>query len=300
MACPTLTADDVAEILPNASAIEHIADGGQKRVFQATIDGEKYAVKFMRTTVQAVSPDTDKVDPSIVDDVTARAAREVETMRRCDTPYLVKQGPIGLKPVFHGNESLLYFTEELIDGTTLQAHLTPGVSNLSIAEIVRLGIQITHAIKALWGMQRIHRDIKPGNIMHRADGSFVLLDMGLVFDLNDVSVSLGPVGTAVYFSPEQFDFQNRRATMDFRSDTFSLGIVLYQMTTLKHPFVGQAVTSFDVIQNIQRLNPTAPKAVRADTPDALNDIIMRLLGKRPALRYRTADMLIEALQGVPA
>ncbi len=51
-------------------------------------------------------------------------------------------------------------------------------------------------------MKRIHRDVKPGNIMMRANGEFVLLDMGLVFDLNDESFSLGPVGTTAYFSPE--------------------------------------------------------------------------------------------------
>jgi serine/threonine-protein kinase len=236
---------------------------------------------------------------SLVDDVTARATREVETLRQCRTPHLVKPGPLGLTPVDIHGERLLYFTEEFIDGDPLTAVLEGG-GTMSVHELVALGTQITLAIEELWGLNKIHRDIKPGNIMRRRSSeTFVLLDMGLVFDLDDRSFSLGPVGTTAYFSPEQTDFRNRRSVLDFRSDTFSLGIVLYIMATRQHPFTARATNSWEVLMNIQTMAPPPPKQLRADLPDELSAVILRLLGKRPALRYRTTRMLLDALRSVP-
>ncbi len=241
MASPNLTPADVTALIPQAGDVVHIGDGGQKRVFRAVIDGTVLAVKFMCPSVQQWGMQDSIGDPSILDDVTARATREVETMRRCRSPHLVKQGPIGLTTVDLRGERLLYFTEEFVDGTTLSGQLANG-GMLDVSSLKRLGIHITLALQELWGMKCIHRDVKPGNIMMRVDGAFVLLDMGLVFDLDDRSFSLGPVGTTAYFSPEQLDFQNRRSVLDFRSDTFSLGIVLYQMATRQHPFAaGQLI-----------------------------------------------------------
>lgn len=300
MACPNISADDVARIIPAAGHIQHVADGGQKRVFRAEIAGVAYAVKFLRPNVQQFGADAQTApDVSIVDDVTARAKREVETMGQCRTSSLVKLGPIRLTTVKWADDDLLYFTEEFIAGEPLNVYLR-NHPRLPAAELVRLGTQIATAIDELWGLRKIHRDIKPGNIMRRqANGDFVLLDMGLVFDLDDKSYSLTPVGTLAYFSPEQVDFQNRRSVLDCRSDLFSLGLVLYEMATGQHPFLANAQNSWDVLRNIQHMRPVAPRDLRPDLPSALNDIILRLLGKRPALRYRRVSMLLDVLRTVP-
>ncbi len=299
MASPTLSPADVRAILPHAQHIIHLSDGGQKRVFRAEINGMAYAIKFMRPTIQQVATSEAAEDNSIIDDVTARATREVETLQQCSTPYLVKPGPIGLTEAQVNGERLLYFTEEFIDGEPLNELLRKN-GPLSLPELVELGTHATLAIQELWSLEKIHRDVKPGNIMQRrVSGEFVLLDMGLVFDLDDRSFSLGPVGTTAYFAPEQVDFRNRRSVLDFRSDTFSLGIVLYQMATRVHPFFAGANSSWEVLTNIQTITPAPPKQLRPDLPDALNTIIMRLLGKRPALRYRTPKMLLDALKNVP-
>ncbi len=298
MASPTLLPADVSAILPNAQNIVHVGDGGQKRVFRAEIGGVPYAIKFMSPTVQQIATSEIADDVSVVDDVTARAAREVETLGQCKTPYLVKSGPIGLTAVEVNGVHLLYFTEEFIDGEALNTFLrTNGPLNPS--ELVALGTHVTLAIQELWSLSKIHRDVKPGNIMRRRTGEFVLLDMGLVFDLDDKSFSLTPVGTLTYFSPEQMDFKNRRSVLDFRSDIFSLGIVLYEMATRQHPFIAGAANSWEVFANIQSMTPPPPKQLRPDLPDELNAIILRLLGKRPALRYRSPKMLLEALRSVP-
>jgi len=299
MACPQISPEEVVAAIPGASDVSHIDDGGQKRVFRVRLSGNNYAVKFMRPVVQQLSTSEFATEPSLVDNVTARATREVDTLRQCKTPYLVKLGPIGLESAKIGSDTLLYFSEEYIDGESLTSLLKAGTL-LNVNDLVELGTQITLAIQELWSFSKIHRDVKPNNIMRRkGDGSFVLLDMGLVFDLDDRSFSLGPVGTAAYFSPEQVDFRNRRSILDFRSDIFSLGIVLYMMATGQHPFAAGANNSWEIIANIQTLSPTPPKQLREEIPDELSALILRLLGKRPALRYRTPQMLLDALKSVP-
>lgn len=300
MACPNLTVAEVGLAIANIVGVQHIGDGGQKQVFRAQLGGATYAVKFLRPSVQAVVPrGGTSVDGSTADEVTARARREVETMRQCNTPYLVKPGPAGLTSIMVRGEEILYFTEEFIDGQNLADHLR-AYGRLSIPDVVRLARHMATAIGTLWSLNKIHRDVKPGNIMLRkGNGDFVLLDMGLVFDLGGQSFSMGPMGTATYFSPEQTDFQNRRSVLDFRSDVFSLGLVLYQMATGRHPFLQNAASSWDVIRNIQSVSPDPPQKLRPDMPPQLNTLILRMLGKRPALRYRTIEALLGAIQSVP-
>jgi len=215
-------------------------------------------------------------------------------MKECNTRCLVKIGPIEMRGICIEGEDLLCFTEELIDGQPLDT-LLKSSGPLHVADVVQLGRDVAESIDVLWKRNKIHRDIKPGNIMRRAAGGFVLLDLGLVFDLKDESYSLDPVGTLIYFSPEQMDFANRRQVLDFRSDLFSLGITMYQMATGTHPFVANANTSWDVINNIRNYSPTGPCELNGTIPEALSDLILRLLGKRPSLRYRSIAKFQQAL-----
>jgi len=294
MKIPQLTLEQVQAIIPSASNIQEVDRGGQKLVFSGIIEGHKYALKFMVPNPSQV----DGQNSEFLDDVTSRAQREVETMQQCSTPYLVRMGPIGLSTTDITSDPVIYFSEQFIEGQNLRAYLG-SAGAFSPQELVRLAFQISEAIKAIWQFSKIHRDIKPGNIMrHNEDGNFVLLDMGLVFDLQDESLSVCPVGTPLYFSPEQMDFSNRRAVMNFRSDLFSLGIVMYEMATGKHPFTESATTTWDVLGNIANTIPRSPAEWRPELPEKLSEIIMRLLAKRPALRYRSVDLFQRALQEV--
>ncbi len=295
MPIPNLSVSQVQDILQNASNIHLHDSGAQKIVFSANINNEKYAIKFMRPDM----PSSEESDEEYLDDVTARAQREVETMQQCSTQYLVKMGPIGLRTVEVNGESLIYFSEEFIEGKNLKQYYQE-TGNFSNQELVKLALHISIAIDKIWQFSKIHRDIKPGNIMRRdSNGVFILLDMGLVFDLQDESLSLGPVGTPRYFSPEQMNFSNRRTVMNFRSDLFSLGIVLYEMATGKHPFApGTSTTTWDVLNNILNMNPEPPITHCPDLSPKLNEIILRLLAKRPALRYRSINIFQNAFQEV--
>ena len=294
MTVPHLTIEQAKAVIPSASCIRDEDQGGQKIVFSGIIDGRKYAFKFMAPNPSQVG----ELKSEFLDDVTSRAQREVETMQQCSTPYLVSMGPIGLETIEMAGEPIIYFSEEFIEGQNLRSYLEDKGA-FSVEELVSLATHVSEAIKTIWQFHKIHRDIKPGNIMRRSDnGDYVLLDMGLVFDLQDDSLSVGPVGTPLYFSPEQMDFNNRKTVMNFRSDLFSLGTVMYEMATQKHPFTEGATTTRDVLSNIAYVTPRSPKELRPELPEKLSDIIMRLLAKRPALRYRSIEIFQKALSEV--
>jgi serine/threonine protein kinase len=292
MVAPNLTVQQVATAFPDIHNIQYRETGGQKIVFTGQINGDIYALKI-------ISPSPDPGVASVAestDDTIARAIREVETMRQCNCPHMVDIGPLGLEHIEIDGIDYIYFTEEFVDGRTLDTVLREdGV--FDVPELIRLAMNASDAIRELWRFSKIHRDIKPGNIMQKnANRDFVLLDMGFIFDLLGDSLSTGPVGTLVYFSPEQTNFGARRTTLDFRSDLFSLGIVLYEMATGSHPFVTRAtINEWDILHNIVNMDPVSPRVKNPEVPAALDEIIMRLLSKRPALRYRTIDLFQQAL-----
>jgi serine/threonine protein kinase len=289
---PKLTADQVRSIIPAATDVEKLASGGQKLVFRGTLYHKAYALKFALLPAEVESEDAQFTD------VATRAAREVEIMRSCSCPYMVKLGPIGLTFVTLEEQNLLYFSEEFITGSSLKTVLATD-GPLPASEIVRLGVQIASAIQELWQFGKIHRDIKPANIMRsRENGDYVLLDAGLAFDVAGDSLSAGfLVGTPPYFSPEQFDYSNRRI-LDFRSDMFSLGVTLYEMGTGQHPFWSRRETSQNVYTKITTFTPQPPSSLAPGIPEALDRVIMRMLGKFPHLRYRRCEQLISALEEV--
>jgi serine/threonine protein kinase len=292
---PNLTLAQVTQLIPQASDIQMVGSGGQKLVFKGTIDGKQYAFNFYK--VPELPEDLENED-AVMNDVTVRAQREVETIRDCLSDHMVKLGPIELKFDTIDGQNILFFSEEFIVGSDLKT-LLRSEGRLTSQEIVKLGLHITDAIQALWNLRKIHRDIKPANIMRReASKAFVLLDPGLAFDVIGESLSIGPVGTKPYFSPEQFDFTNRRSVMDFRSDIFSLGVTMYQLSSGQHPFWTPGETSQSLFNKITTQNPEPPSTYIHDFPKGLDEIIMKMLSKSPHLRYRHCQQLIDALNKI--
>lgn len=292
---PSITHAQVASLIPEAADIQPVGRGGQKLVFRCTIDSAPYALKFAKVPELPEEMETEDFPMS---DVAARARREVETMRDCRSAHMVKLGPVGLSFANVDDESVLYFSEEFIDGRDLRTILRED-GRFPPAETPTLGLHIADAIKALWELGKIHRDVKPANIMKREpDGDYILLDAGLAFDVVGESLSIGPVGTPAYFSPEQFDFSSRRTLLDFRSDLFSLGVTMYQLATGVHPFWEQGDNSRSLFDKITNFTPQPPSALVPGFPESLDEIILRMLGKSPHLRYRRCDQLIQALSEV--
>jgi serine/threonine-protein kinase len=169
----------------------------------------------------------------------------------------------------------------------------------TLEECIKLGLQISSVVQSFWDYQYIHRDIKPNNIMLKDDGNFILLDAGVAFDVNDTSLTIGPEqpGTKIYMSPEQLAQSGRE--IDFRSDLFSLGVVLYEALTQQHPFVDFSRNYTQNIASILNSKAIAIENFRDDVPKSLNRLITtRLLAKRPHLRYRKCELLLQELNNI--
>jgi eukaryotic-like serine/threonine-protein kinase len=136
----------------------------------------------------------------------------------------------------------------------------------------------------------VHRDVKPGNVLVTPDGSVKVADFGIARAISDHSdqnlTKTGSVmGTATYFSPEQA----RGAPVDPRSDLYSLGCVLYEMTTGQAPFSGESAVAI-AYKHVQE-NPVPPRQIDPALPETLEAITLKCLAKNPANRYPTAQDL---------
>ncbi len=184
----------------------------------------------------------------------------------------------------------MFIIMEYVDGIDLydllerSPRLPADVAAIIMLQLVR-GLDYAH----FRGI--IHRDIKPANIMVSVQGDVKLMDFGIARherfgDLTETGTGLG---TPSYMSPEQILGDK----LDFRSDIFSVGIVLYQMLTGRKPFVED--DSRTVMQKIRLDRFESPKKLGVDVPRKLERIMARCLQKMPANRYPTTQALIDDL-----
>lgn len=163
-----------------------------------------------------------------------RLEREINSLILCDSSFICKLHKVDIININHKN--YYYIIEQYLDGGNLTNKIT---SPLSIDEVKIIGFSILNAIKCLKNNGLVHRDIKPDNIMFNAESKYPLLvDFGLVRDLSATSLTQswimrGP-GTPYFSSPEQLN--NEKYLIDWKSDQFSLGIVLGICLTGRHPY----------------------------------------------------------------
>jgi serine/threonine protein kinase len=296
-----LTPALLEEALPELRPIRFIGAGGQKRVYACNYQGQVYALKVHfigKKAADESSPAATITDPG-VDTAIARAKRAVEILRRCSGGSLARVGPVDVTVFEVQDVQLMYYLEEFIDGVDLKTDLAKN-GPWTPAEIRRVGLALIEAIKELWECDAVHRDIKPANIIRRtADGSFVLIDIDLALDLHGDSLTVpgGIAGTKQYLSPEQLEVESKRS-LDFRSDLFNVGVVMYELATGENPFWKPGTSSATGMSRIREFNPPSPKDRDPKFPSDLSDFIMRLLAKRPHLRFRSCDSAREALEKV--
>ncbi len=156
------TENMLAACVPGLDHAELVQQGGQKAVFKATIDGQIVALKVIQLPTTGVS-DEEMDDNPDIDGVIARAQREVSILEQVDVPVLTKRGLLGLSNINIGSGQCLYFTEEWIEGITLQDKIRNG--RLPPNQVARLGVDLISAVCWLSERGIIHRDIKPANVM---------------------------------------------------------------------------------------------------------------------------------------
>lgn len=190
-----------------------------------------------------------------------------------------------------------YLVLEYLPGGTLKTKLQQLKSEdkeFSIAEVLRFAIQMTEALAHAHRNGIIHRDVKTDNLMLSGEGVVKLTDFGLAKLRGSVKLTRTgtTVGTASYMSPEQV----RGEELDHRSDIFSLGVVLYELTTSRLPFRGEFETA--ITYSILNENPPPATSLRRDVPAALEVIINRCLEKDTAKRYQSADEIVSDLKRI--
>ena len=199
-----------------------------------------------------------------------------------------------------------FLVSEFVDGVSLRQRLNGDTVTLS--ETLEVAIQIASALQAAHDAGIIHRDIKPDNLMLRADGYVKVLDFGLAKLAGPSSFAAASesseeatrkhlqtqagiiMGTVAYMSPEQA----RGLAVDKRTDIWSLGCVLYEMLSGQQPFGGETTT--DTLANIIHREPVSIVGLRQDANAELERLINRTLSKNRDERYQTANELLADLK----
>jgi serine/threonine protein kinase/TolB-like protein len=261
-----------------------IGAGGMGEVFRAR------DTKLDRDVALKVLPARATAD----DTARARLAREARLAASLNHPSICTIHEVG---EFDG---LTYVAMELIAGRPL-ADLIPA-TGFSIDVVLRYGVQIAEGLAHAHARRIVHRDLKSANVLITPDGRVKVLDFGLATrqatDVEDATrsvVSLDApgtvVGTLAYMAPEAL----RGESADLRSDVWSFGVLLYEMTSGRRPFLGKSgvdMTSSIVRDHAPPLPSTAAPGLKA--------IIERCLHKEPARRYADAGEVLAALETLRA
>ncbi|MBA3817603.1 MAG: serine/threonine protein kinase [Deltaproteobacteria bacterium] len=185
-----------------------------------------------------------------------------------------------------------YIVTEFIEGGTLKQVITdrpiqfPEVGAMVILQVCRA---LAHAHSA--GI--LHRDVKPENIMIRSDGVVKLMDFGIshMVDLERLTVTGQLLGSPAYMAPEHVEGR----PIDYRTDVFAAGIVLYQLTVGKLPFEGK--NPHEVLKRIAECKFVDPRQVNARIGNRLGRIILRAMAAEPNDRYPAIGEMVIALEG---
>ncbi len=215
-------------------------------------------------------------------DIQKQFLREAQIVGRLTHPYIV-----GLYDIGTNEDGVPYLVMEYVEGKTLEKTLDNGPLPLERAAV--WGADLASALSRAHQCKIIHGDVKPANILITNEGQVKLGDFGIARFATQVSGSGTVLGTPAYLSPEQI----LGGQQDTRSDLFSLGIILYQMTTGVRPFDGTSVGA--VCAQIVSATPLPPSHHNPELPPAFDHIIMRCLAKDPALRYADGESLCASL-----
>ena len=259
---------------------EQLGQGGMAEVYKAYQSNlDRYvAVKVLRPFLAKDQ------------DFLARFQREAKLIASMRHPNIVQVYD------FDVEDNIYYMVTEFIDGKTLQAHLQKLEERhewVSIDETVRIIAAIGSALKYAHGLGMVHRDVKPANIMLDQKGNVILTDFGIakimVGNAQTLTATGTTMGTPAYMSPEQ----GMGRSGDERSDIYSLGIILYQLTTGRLPFDADTPLAI-IFKHIESPLPM-PRRVNPNVPEPIERVILKALVKNPGQRYQHVGEMLDDL-----
>jgi serine/threonine-protein kinase len=218
-----------------------------------------------------------------------RFTREARSMAKIDHPNVVRCFAVGEEKGLH------YVAMELIDGKSMQDWLEQ-LGKLSVPDAIHVTLLCADAIKHAHGLNMIHRDIKPDNILVTSKGGVKVSDLGLAKALDeDMSMTQSGtgLGTPHYMPPEQ---ARNAKHVDHRSDIYALGGTLYHFVAGKTPFAGESIV--ELITNKERGSFTSARKLNPEVPERLDLIIHKAMARDPQHRYQSCDEFIRDLESL--
>ncbi len=270
--------------LKHYEIIKSIGKGGMGEVYLArdTILDRKVAIKFLPEEMQRDEK------------ARARLLKEAKAAASLDHPFICK--------IYETGEAArkVFFVMEYVEGRDLMQRLEEG--SLPLRDSLQMSLEIAEALEEAHNKGIVHRDLKPSNIMITPQGHIKVMDFGLAKHVvhegeADITKTLTQtsltgegaiVGTVAYMSPEQA----RGEAVDARSDIFSLGIIIYEMTTGRYPF--SKASPLETLTSILR-DATPPPNIKPKMMNpVLSPILRKALAKEPDSRYqKVADLAVD-------
>lgn len=257
--------------IPGYRRIRRLASGQVSELFLAEneVEPELVAIKVARRRVRE----------NELDDSFRRFLQEHEIVQRIRHPGVMRLYDLGV------SDEHAYLVMEYFPLGDLRRRMRKGVAPLQALRIAR---DVAQALQGIHEAGVLHRDLKPGNVMLRGDGTLALIDFGMAKhaalqrDITDHGLIFG---TPHYMSPEQ----GHGETIDPRSDLYSLGVMLFEMLTGEKPFTAENPMA------VIYLHRNAPLPMLPDAFAGLQRLLDRLLAKRPIDRFASAAAAAEAL-----
>ena len=187
---------------------------------------------------------------------------------------------------------LKYMVMEYVSGMTLKNYLVKNNGPLDTDETLSYIIQVLRALACAHAEGIIHRDIKPQNIMLLENGRIKVMDFGIAKlpNAETVTVTDKAVGTVYYMSPEQASGK----PIDPRSDIYSVGAMLYELTTGEMPFVGD--TPVAILMKHVNEKPVPPRVKNPHIPVGLEQIILCAMSKKPSDRFDSVEEMLDYIK----
>ena len=265
----------IGQVFDNRYKLENIIGVGGMAVVYKAIDmlmRRVVAVKILRDDISADEPSVQ------------RFINESKAVAMLSHPNIVNIYDVSVR------DDVKYIVMEYIEGITLKSYMTRR-EVLSFKEVVGYTIQILRALEHAHQKGIVHRDIKPQNIMLLRDGVIKVMDFGIAKLPNAETVTMTDkaIGTVYYISPEQASGE----AIDARSDLYSLGVLMYEMSSGRLPFDADSPVSVALKQVND--TPVLPREINSKIPVGLEQIIMNAMEKKPELRYQNAEQMLGQL-----
>jgi serine/threonine-protein kinase len=271
----------VGQVLDKYELLERVGQGGMAVVYRGLDRSLKrvVAVKVLHKHLSEYQEARDRFE---------REAQAVAKLRHENILEIFDYSGAEAAEAFGSS----YIVTEFIDGQTLKQVITE--RPVGFPEIgAMIVLQICRALAHAHSVGILHRDVKPENVMIRSDGVVKLMDFGIshMLDLERLTVTGQLLGSPAYMAPEHVEGRQ----LDFRTDVFAAGIVLYQLTVGRLPFEGK--NPHEVLKRIAECKFVDPRQANPRIGNRLGRIILRAMAAEPNDRYPSVGEMVLALEG---